>query len=183
MEPEMQSQQESRALPHYNAVAKAFHWLVAVMVVVVWPLGLVGSVVDPDLSEGIFFWHKSLGFLILWLMLARLCVRFLTTTPGKPLGMPAWQAKLAGLNQWLLYLLLILQPLFGLLLVNGGGGQLVWFGLVPVWRLIGESGLGDVMDTLHYLNAWALFWLIMLHISGALYHRVIRRDDTLARMT
>ena len=72
----------------YHPLARCFHWLVAVLVFAVWPLGALISVVGEDVRTGFYFWHESLGFVLLWLMLARLCVRFLTTTPGSQAGLP-----------------------------------------------------------------------------------------------
>ncbi|WP_423823338.1 cytochrome b [Salinisphaera sp. SPP-AMP-43] len=168
---------------HYHPAAKAFHWLVAVLVFVIWPLGFFGGMAKSGVSSDIYLWHESLGFAVFWLMLARLCVRFLTDTPAKPAGMPNWQRLVAVVNQWLLYLVLICQPVFGFLMATAHG-PFRWFGLIPVWSPMGQSPqAASLLGTAHEVTAWIILALVGLHIAGALYHRIIRRDDTLARMT
>lgn len=167
----------------YHPAARAFHWGVAFLVFAVWPLGAVISFVAKDSQTAFYFWHESLGFMVLWIMLARLCVRFLTHTPAKP-AMPRWLAGVAHINQWALYLALIAQPVVGFLATNAHGFPLEWFGLFAVWSPIGKSpAIADILSAVHYWLALTIGLLIVLHIGGALYHRVIRGDDTLARIT
>ncbi|RJS93591.1 cytochrome b [Salinisphaera sp. Q1T1-3] len=172
------------ARPPYHPAAKAFHWLVAVFVFFVLPLGFLTGLVKSDVSADVYFWHESLGFTVLWLMLARLCVRFLTTVPEKPAGIPLVQAIAAGLSQWLLYLALIAQPIVGFLLTNAHGYAFDWFGVLPIASPIGKSSTwAPILGEIHGFLGWTILVLILVHISGALYHLIIRRDDTLARMT
>lgn len=167
----------------FHPLARAFHWIVAVLVFAVWPLGAVISFIAEEHKTGFYFWHESLGFLVLWLMLARLCVRFLTVTPAKP-DMPAPLVALAHANQWALYLALIVQPVIGFLMTNAHGFPLDWFGLFTVPSPIGKSPeIADILSAVHYWLALTILGLVVLHVAGALFHRVIRRDDTLARMT
>ena len=58
----------------YPVASRLMHWAVAVLVLAVWPLGAVISVVKDDAKTGFYFFHESLGFLILWLMLARMAL-------------------------------------------------------------------------------------------------------------
>ncbi|MGN8158036.1 cytochrome b [Salinisphaera sp. SWV1] len=169
---------------HYHPAAKTFHWLVAVLVFFVWPLGFMLDLVKSGVHNDFIFWHASLGFTVFWLMLARLCVRFLTGTPAKPSGMPVWLSGAAHLNQWLLYLALISQPLIGFLMISAHSGAYSWFGFISVPNPLGKiPGMAHTLSELHQFLAWVILVLIGLHICGALYHRVIRNDDTLARMT
>lgn len=168
---------------HYHPLLKALHWLVAVLVFAVWPLGFLQMLVKSDVYGDVNFWHVSLGFTLFWLMLARLCVRFLAETPARPADILAWQASLAALNHWLLYLALICQPILGFLTTNAQGFPLVWFGAIPVWDPIGKSPAANTLLTAHTYLAWMILALVTLHIGGALYHRVIRRDGTLARIS
>src|SRR3546814_4531411 len=61
--------------------------------------------------------HKSIGISILLLSLARLAVRLFTKRPPASDG-PAWTRMLAGIVHWLFYLVMILGPLTGWLLVS-----------------------------------------------------------------
>lgn len=167
----------------FHPIARTFHWLVAVLVFAVWPLGKVISFVRDDAKTGFYLWHESLGFLVLWLMLARLCVRFLTHTPGHA-DMPRAQAWLADTVHWALYLALIAMPVSGFLATNAHGFPLEWFGVLPVASPIGKSPeIAPLLSAIHYWLSWTTLALIALHLAGVLFHRLILRDNTLERMT
>ena len=61
---------------------------VAVLVLVVFPFGAVIKFVKEDVKLTFYMLHESFGFLILWLMLARILVRWLAPPPPSP-PMPA----------------------------------------------------------------------------------------------
>ena len=58
--------------------------------------------------------HKSVGLTILALMVLRLLWRWRHPAPALP-PMPAWQARLAHANHWVLYVALFVEPLAGYL--------------------------------------------------------------------
>src|SRR3546814_4397076 len=76
--------------------------------------------------------HKSIGISILLLSLARLAVRLFTKRPPASDG-PAWTRMLAGIVHWLFYLVMILGPLTGWLLVSTARVQVptLLYGLIP----------------------------------------------------
>jgi cytochrome b561 len=86
-------------------------------------------------------------------------------------------------NHALLYILLLAQPIIGLLRDNTDGIQVVWFEIVPVPQLIGKhAALANVLSAMHWYGAVLIGLLIGAHIGGALFHGVIRRDGVLQRM-
>ncbi|MEX6507300.1 cytochrome b [Jiella sp. M17.18] len=165
----------------YPAAARALHWLIALLVLVVWPFGMVIKFIKDDAKTGFYFVHESFGFLILWLMLARLAVRLINPPPPRP-PLPLWQERIATLNHVLLYAALIAQPIFGFLATNAFGFPLSWFGLVTVPSPIGKSPLAPTLMSVHVFLGWSILVLFALHIAGVIHHHVIRRDPTLQRM-
>ena len=80
--------------------------------------------------------------------------------------------------------MLIAQPAVGFLATNAHGFPLDWFGLGTAPSPVGESpALAETLSAIHYWLAWAVLALVGLHVAGVLYHRVIRHDGVLARMT
>ncbi|MCE7027397.1 cytochrome b [Jiella avicenniae] len=165
----------------YRPAARVLHWLVALLVLVVWPVGFVIHFVKDEAKTGFYVVHESFGFLILWLMLARLAVR-LVFPPPPEVEMPLLQRRVAVLVHWLLYAALVLQPIFGFLSTNAFGFPLDWFGLVTVWSPIGKSDLAPSLMSVHVFLGWSILVLFCLHFAGVLHHHVIRRDATLHRM-
>ncbi len=78
-------------------------------------------------------------------------------------GRAAGIRVLARANHVLLYGGLILQPLLGLLIISPLGGN--------DWEADAHGSL-----------AWTLIVLVLLHVSGALWHGFVRRDRVMQRM-
>jgi cytochrome b561 len=138
--------------------------------------------VKEDVKLTFYMLHESFGFLILWLMLLRVLVRWLAPPPPSP-PMPAIFERTATVVHVLLYVVLILQPIFGFLATNAFGFPLKLFGLVDVWSPIGKSDWAPALMSVHVALGWALLVLFALHMGGVLFHHVVRRDPTLYRMT
>jgi cytochrome b561 len=168
---------------HYHPALKILHWLIVILVIAQIPLGFLQFGTGDGLYNAINLSHVNLGFTLLLLMMIRLGVRLGTHTPDRLAGTPTWDAMLAGLNHRLLYLMLICQPILGLLVTDAQGFPLTWLSVIPIWDPIGKSPAATALLTAHHYLTWAIVALVVLHICGALYHRVIRRDGTLVRIT
>lgn len=173
-------------LQHYHPAIKGLHWLIVVLVLAQIPLGFlqIGTAGNNEsLYHAVNLAHVNLGFTLLLLVLIRLGIRLSTPVPAVLPGTPKWDIVLARGSHGLLYFLLICQPILGLLVTDTQGFPLTWLGLVPIWDPIGNSPLRDILLPVHMYVAWALVAIVALHVCGALYHRVILRDATLARIT
>lgn len=168
--------------PAYRPAVKALHWLIALVLLFLMPLGFLQKLVKEDVYDVVNFWHVSLGFTLLLMMLVRLAVRVSGPVPPDPAGTPRWAARLALWNHRLLYALLIIEPVFGYLTTNAQGFPLVWFDLIPIWSPFGKSDAADTLLAIHLAIAWVLLVLIVLHVCGALYHHIVRRDNSLLRI-
>ena len=146
----------------YSQVARLLHWLTVLLVFVMFVLGIAMVYLVPDsaeaLSHRLYNTHESLGVVVLLVMLLRLIRRWRHPPAPLPEHVPHIFHVVGHANHVLLYILLLVQPVVGLLRDNADGFQVVWFEIVPVPLLIGA------------------------HIGGALFHGVIRRDGVLQRM-
>ncbi|MGQ7794006.1 cytochrome b [Faunimonas sp. B44] len=168
--------------PRYSAAARALHWTIALLVLVVLPFGAVIKFVKEDVKLTFYMIHESLGFLVIWLMLARWAVR-LVHRPPPPLPMPAWEHRLATTVHWSLYVVLLLMPITGFLATNAHGFPLEWFWLVPIPSPIGKSPeIAPYFSVVHAVLGYMILALVALHLGGVLKHHVLRRDATLHRM-
>lgn len=186
----------------YNAIAITLHWVIAVCLMTNLGLGwwmsdALQHEATQSLATNAFQWHKSLGLLILFLSLLRLCWRLLHPAPPLPQSTAQWEHRVATVTHALFYLLMIAIPLSGWLYVSAqwrGSNPLnvptVWFGLFEVPHLFGLNSLatetrqtlaGWLMPT-HETLSWAFAVLLALHIGAALRHHVLLKDDVLLRM-
>ena len=169
----------------YGTVQKLLHWLVALLVVGQVALGLwMQSLApqDPTLP-GLFPLHDGLGATILVLVLLRLLVRLIVGVPALPRGTPRWVDSLSHLNHRLLYLVLILQPVIGYLAKSAHGHGLSLFGYYSIPPAFAANPVwADWLGEAHEVGAEVLIVLVTLHVLGAFYHGVIRRDGVVRRM-
>ncbi len=165
----------------FAVTARVLHWLVAVLVLAIWPLGFLIQFTRNEVTLNFYMVHESLGFLVLWIMLLRVGNKLLVRPP-RPQGVFI-ERLAASIVHGLLYLCLIVMPVSGFLATNAHGFPLVWFNLVPVWSPLGKTpDIAWTLSGIHAWTAWTLLALFGLHIGAVLMHHVIKRDNTLYRI-
>lgn len=169
----------------YGWMAMSLHWLVALLVLGLFGLGLYMSSLtyyDPWYRLGPF-WHKSFGVVLFVLMLWRVVWVLLNPKPQPPVHSPAWERHIAHITHGLLYLLLFVLMLSGYLISTADGrGVSVfdWFEIPALpWSFEHQE---DVAGKVHLAIAWTLIGLVGLHVAAALKHHFIDKDSTLKRM-
>jgi cytochrome b561 len=168
----------------YTPTAVTLHWLVAVLVFITFPVGLImhEMVVSPDKLR-LLSYHKWLGVTVFALVMVRLIWRA-THHPAAMLeSMPSWQRMVANAVHTLLYLLLLAIPLSGWLMSSAKGFQTVYLGILPLPDLLDKDKvLGEALSVLHQVLNTTLLILVVSHVLAALKHQFIDRDNTLSRM-
>ena len=169
----------------YGSVAKAFHWLLLLMLGFLIVAGnfLASMPKGPEKLQAAGM-HKSFGLLVLALILLRLIWRLINVTPKDPEGTPAIQNFLAHAMHWALYVLMFAQPLAGILMSQAAGYPVSFFGLFELPVLIDKDpSLAQFFRSAHG-TVWVLLVLAVIgHAGAGLYHHFIRKDDVLKRMS
>ena len=178
----------------YSAVAMVLHWLIAALVVGLLGLGLLMKRGGLSLVDKIWVYqlHKSLGLIVLALMVVRLAWRLRHRPPPLPEAARQWERLAAHATHASLYLLLFALPMSGWLMVSAASIPVPTrlFGWIPIPSLPGLATLEPVLrksyeaqfKDLHFMAAMVLACLIALHVGAALYHHFGRRDAILRRM-
>lgn len=161
------------------------HWASAVLVVILFPLGLV--MVGLDYYDSGYHTyppiHKALGMILLGVTLLRLLWVLLLSKPPKPLPQAKMLEILAKLVHYLLYLCLLMVLLSGYLISTADGRSIDvfnWFSIPALFEPFDNQA--DIAGEIHEFSAWGLVGLIGLHIAGALKHHFVDRDRTLMRI-
>jgi len=168
----------------YGSVAKLFHWLVFFLVVGMIAVGfyMEGLPVSPDKIR-LYGWHKSLGVLLLSLMLLRLAWRLTNATPRLSGDLHKIYQLAAHAGHYSLYLLLILMPLSGWLMSSSAGFSVSVFGWFTLPDLVeADKSLNHFFHTAHFFIAWAIIIVVVVHVAAALWHHFCRHDNVLKRM-
>ena len=168
----------------WSAPAKLFHWVMAALILAQIALGLTAASwrLSPT-KLNLFFWHKSTGMLILALVAARLAWRLANRAPALPEDLPAWERAAAHASHALLYVLMIALPVTGWIINSASNIPFRIFWLVPLPAIVApDKATADFVAWVHG-GLFALLALVLVaHISAALRHHFIKRNDVLLRM-
>lgn len=177
-------------IARYGFVAKSLHWLTALGILLVIPLGILANDLPHDTAEELarkawlFSLHKTVGIAVFFVALLRIAWALSQTKPAPLHPERRSETLLAEIVHWLLYGSLVLVPLSGWVhhAATEGFAPIWWpFGqnlpLVPESTVLAEAAAG-----LHVVFERVLLLSLVLHIAGAVKHSVIDKDGTLARM-
>jgi len=161
------------------------HWLIAVLVFVLFFIGIwmveLGYY-DPWYHRAPW-WHKSLGVVVLILLLVRAIWQFFHDKVVSLLTKGSWQDKLSCWVHSLMNLLVVLIGISGYFIVTAKGKSLIVFDWFSIPALLQDiANLEDWAGEVHYYLAYALMGLVTLHILAALKHHFVDKDAVLNRM-
>jgi cytochrome b561 len=172
------------APPAYSVSARVLHWLTAVLVLAMVPLGIViANEWGGPLQERLYNLHRSVGALLIPIVIVRLLYRL--THPPLPLtaDIPLIQQRAAHAVHWTLYALLLVQPFVGWVATSAYRAPMPMFGLFelpPIWPV--DRSLSGQLFVVHRTIGIVIAAIATVHIAAALYHHFVRRDRVLMRM-
>jgi cytochrome b561 len=126
--------------------------------------------------------HKMFGFILLWIIVARLAYRLIKGAPPDEPTLEPWQKTASHLTHWAMYGLLLFVPLMGWLGISLFDARGTPLGVqIPSIAAKNEDAAKTVF-MLHKAGAMLLAALALMHIAAALQHHFIRKDGVLRRM-
>jgi cytochrome b561 len=173
----------------FSRTSIALHWLCACAMLAMLGIGLYMVRFE---AWGIYPWHKSVGVVLLALMLARVVWRIRQGWPPSLGAASRVEQRVAKTVHWILITGTVAMPLTGMLFSGASGHGFGFFGvpivheqhdpMQPGQVLAYSAAWADAAQLMHAYIAYALIGAIALHVAGALKHHVIARDGTLRRM-
>lgn len=167
----------------YGWLSIFFHWLMALTILAMYPLGLyIVSLGYYD--PGYQVWpnvHRSIGVLLGMLLLLRLAWRWYQ--PNPIMLASGWEKFAARAGHTLLYLLLAVVVVSGYLMSTADGRAVQvfdWFSVPAVSWLAQRQE--ELWGAVHFYSATTLISLAGLHALAAFKHHFFERDRTLVRM-
>ena len=173
----------TRDIPDYGGLAKAFHWLGVLCIVVAWLLGTFIDDFPKAWEPTAIFSHMTLGLTVLALVVLRVGWRFARPVPALISSLGRRVELLARVMQWVLYFLMLVLPITGIVLQFARGQSVPLFGLAEIaspWAR--DRAFSSSVHEVHELIADALLILASLHAAAALLHHYVLKDRTLLRM-
>lgn len=170
----------------YPPLMRWMHWLTGVLLLAIIAGGWFMTGLDSSVpyKYDIYDLHKSLGVLIILLMVLRVGIRKFSTVPKYPDSLSKFSRIVATATHHTLYLLAFLVPISGYLMSNAGGRDVPFFGLTAPRVISENSDVASALHSFHVLVPYILLALVGLHIVAALYHRYFDKpeNDILKRM-
>jgi cytochrome b561 len=163
----------------WGIIARLLHWIIAFLIIGLLYVGLimVNMVNSPEKFE-LYGYHKSLGVIVLALIIVRLGWRWINPTPTLPT--PDLASRLSAP---VLYILMLMMPISGIIMSQGGGHAISLFGWFTLPSLIEKNPfLGKLAWQIHGYTGKMLIGMIGLHFIAALYHQWILKNNLLRRM-
>lgn len=177
----------------YSPVAMAFHWVLALLILVDFALAESFSRFNP--GDALYFtWaypaHMSLGMLVIIVGLGRIAWRLTHSYPPVSPDTGALLRVLARGAHWLLYVFMIVAPLSGWAVLSARKNPPVLIGMLhwPNIPFVAEMTRAQRVAIYNVVFPGHIWWsyigmgIVALHVSAAFYHHYWRRDDALRRM-
>ena len=126
--------------PAYSLTARVLHWITAALVLTMIPLGIIGANNwGGSWQDQIYNLHRSIGTLLIVIIIARLGYRLTHKPLPLPPDVPAAQRHAAHAVHWALYGLLLAQPFIGWAATSAYRAPIIVFGLFQLPPIIGEN--------------------------------------------
>ena len=169
----------------YGPVARALHWLVAALAVMVVAFGWAAEEAarNTPARASLLLLHRSLGLTILALMLLRILWRARHPAPALPAALGRFEMALTRATHLALYLIFIAMPLAGYVNAAAADHRVSLFGAVSIPPLLPrDERLAQAAIAAHLVGQYLVYLLVGLHVAGALFHQVVGRERILDRM-
>ncbi len=167
----------------YHATSIFFHWaiflLMALALAAIEYRGFLPKG-DPD-KKIILHNHMLFGQLVFVFVVLRVASRFSFGVPSALSG-SRWQIWVAHAMHALLYLVMFALPITGVLFTQAGGKEVDFLGWVLPHFIAPDKALKGSIKEVHEFIGNAVYYLVGLHILGALWHQFWLKDGTLRRM-
>ena len=178
----------------YPLFMRVLHWIRAVIILgLIWSGWYMTSLPEttPMATFDLFYPnHKQFGVLVWLLALVHLTIRWRNrhVLPQTPQGLSGWEKTLSHVVHRSIMALTVLVPLFGYSMsssfTQSDGVPFFFFGELPELLPKNDKAF-DVFHALHEYGAYLLLGLIVLHVAGAIKHRLQDKGgetDVLPRM-
>ena len=164
----------------YNLVARAFHAIIAVLVIG----NLAGGLLSDSLPKAwnVITLHQSMGLLILLLSIGRVAWRFTWKTPPYRPPLKKYDLMLARTVHGIFYALILIMPLTGWIFSSAGKYGAAFFGIAVSLPITKANPIAGIAAQAHEILGYAFAGLVVLHVAAALRHHFMLKDGVLRRV-
>lgn len=167
----------------FNLAARLLHWSMAVMVIAQFFIG-VTMIAALSYYPVFLAIHRPLGIAILVFAVVRLVNRLTRRLPPFLATMGPLERRISSYSEYLLYALLLVQPLIGWAMLSAAQSPVVLAGALHLPAIAPHNiTLYAALRAAHTVAAYLLFATFAAHICAVLFHTVALRDGIIRRMS
>ena len=177
------------SVTHYGAVTRFFHWAVFLL----FAYQYVGANIMGRIGQGktlfwmnqddYYNWHKSIGLVLLALVVLRIAWRKLTALPDWAPTLTPAERTISHWNETMLYTCMFLMPVSGYFFVMAGDYGVRLFGRYDLPNPLGkQEWLATLAQVTHIVTSYAIVVIAAWHVGLGLKHHLFDRDGFLHRM-
>lgn len=168
----------------YGRISRFLHWGMALLFVAQFASAIAHWALPREdaLRQALWSYHRDLGMTLFLLVLLR-GLWGLSQLANRPEEDPDFLGRAAMLGHLALYGLMVLAPSLRLIAAFGGTREVTYLGMVIFEGRMEKVAWMDNASEWHGELGWALLALIVGHaVRAVVWHRMIRKDDIMARM-
>lgn len=168
-------------MKHHRALI-ALHWSMALLVLTALAIALARETIED--GEARRFWldvHRSIGLLVLVLLIVRILVRLAWARGTANTLAPALRLA-SNLSHGALYAAMFAVPLLGWAQSSARTEHFRLFGIALPSLVAHDADLADILGEWHSRVSWIFLTLAGMHAAAALWHHYARRDNVLRSM-
>lgn len=167
----------------YPLSLRVLHWLMATLIIGLLAMGFYMSGIPDEAANkyDLYPLHKSLGMIVMFLLLIRLPTRWRGPLPENSTGLEAWEHKLSHLVHVLLYAAMFATTFAGYFMSSfySEAGPIEMFGLFTIPFITDKSdAISSIFHNIHSIGAWSFVVLLSLHIAGVVKHRYFDQPES-----
>lgn len=178
----------------YPLSMRILHWIRAVLILWLiwagWTMTGLPETTSPEKFHFFYSNHKQFGVLVWLIAIVHLAIRWRNRSilPQTPDALKPWEKLLSKVVHRSIIALTLLVPMLGYAMSSSytQSDGVPFFFIEHVPEILPKNDAAfEVFDMLHAYSAYALLGLVVLHIAGALKHRLTDRGgstDVLPRM-
>lgn len=177
MTPPASSTEASR----YPPVLQFLHWAIALSVTLqVFLIVVLRQLQSLEFGQVVLAAHRECGVVVWLLVVTRLILSKVYRRPAQIATTPLWQRMATRMTHGAILLLLVAQPILGVLQAWGRGNTVWLLGFMSTPELTTQQGL--MFGGLHRWTAYGLMALIALHLAAVIFNRVVGKASVTGRM-
>ncbi|WP_100751782.1 cytochrome b [Vibrio salilacus] len=176
------SKRKNNSPQYYDALSKWLHWIMAVIIIytIIAGYGMLFVMDMPQLFHVLSTLNMSFATIAAVLLVIRWLWSFFRQSPELPNTISSTQKSIAKLAHSVIYLVMFVVFVSGFLMLEH---DYLFFWLFTIPTPISNAEVNGFFFMVHRIGCATLTTLVALHVTAALKHHLVSKNNVLKSMT